>query len=532
MDGVPQLVAWEAEVAAAQAEAEGRCTIVQATALGEAAGRGQLDARRLLQARGANPSLANSSGTTPLIAAVLSGHVGVARELAARAADLDAVHPEYTSTAFHAACRLNHPECVAALVELGCDTAIKANNGQTGKQCAAECGHAAVLDTLRVATERRRALEAERAAAAQREDVGRLIARQAFGAAAPLLARMLRDAPADAGLLAWEAEVAAAQAEAEATADANAAALLADLEAEGIGGGSAGGQSKSQKKKEKQRRRKETAAAAAATATAAAAADGVLEPGLETEPELQMAAGFDEGDSPSPSDAQPVHAQPGDRWRKKKNTKKPEPEPEREREREPELSASAQQLAALTAMPMAEWSEAQVLAWVELVELEPKTRAALRTAFEDDGTTDGDELVILTARRLQKMLQKAGLQGDPPAAANAVFALRDALLAPAVASSPRRRGFDQESDRRMQQAADVTAIAVDKALAVEAAKAEEAAAKAAPSCQICFEPYGGAVVPRMLVACGHTFCEPCLSMMLRCAARTRTQAPSRGAAPE
>jgi hypothetical protein len=102
-----------------------------------------------------------------------------------------------------------------------------------------------VLDVLRAATARRRELEAERAAAAQREEVGRLIARQAFGVAAPLLARMLRDSPADPGLLAWTAEVAAGQAGAEAAADANAAALLAELEAEGRSGGSAG-QSKSQ----------------------------------------------------------------------------------------------------------------------------------------------------------------------------------------------------------------------------------------------------------------------------------------------
>ena len=162
-----------------------------------------------------------------------------------------------------------------------------------------------------------------------------------------------------------------------------------------------------------------------------------------------------------------------------------------------------------------------------MVELEPVTRAALRSAFEDDGDTDGEELVILTAKRLQKMLKNAGLQGDPPAAANAVLALRDTLLAPAVASSPRRREFDQEKDPWGQQAAaDVAAIAADKAAAVAAAthtaiaEAKEAAAKAAPSCQICFEPYGGAVVPRMLVACGHTFCEGCLSTMLRCAPPT------------
>jgi hypothetical protein len=54
----------------------------------------------------------------------------------------------------------------------------------------------------------------------------------------------------------------------------------------------------------------------------------------------------------------------------------------------------------------------------------------------------------------------------------------------------------------------------------------------APSCQICFEPYSGAVVPRILVACGHTFCEKCLSMMLRCATHARRHVPLRSAAPE
>ena len=65
-----------------------------------------------------------------------------------------------------------------------------------------------------------------------------------------------------------------------------------------------------------------------------------------------------------------------------------------------------------------------------------------------DEDTEGEELVLLTAKQLQKMLKRAGLQGDLPAAADAVLALRDALLAPAVvAPPPLRCAFDQERDR-------------------------------------------------------------------------------------
>ena len=116
-----------------------------------AAARGQLDAVRLLLDRGADPSVPDSAGTAPLMLAAGGGHAAVVRELVARGADLDALGPESGRTAFHYACGRNQPECVAVLVELGCDTAIKDRNTWTGKQWAEEQAHPAVLDVLRAA---------------------------------------------------------------------------------------------------------------------------------------------------------------------------------------------------------------------------------------------------------------------------------------------------------------------------------------------------------------------------------------------
>jgi hypothetical protein len=60
-------------------------------------------------------------------------------------------HSESAVTAFHLACNYDQPECVAALVELGCNMAITAKNDWTGKQMSEQQGHAAVLDVLRAA---------------------------------------------------------------------------------------------------------------------------------------------------------------------------------------------------------------------------------------------------------------------------------------------------------------------------------------------------------------------------------------------
>ena len=86
------------------------------------------------------------------------------------------------------------------------------------------------------------------------------------------------------------------------------------------------------------------------------------------------------------------------------------------------------------------------------------------------------------------------------------------------------------ADALMRAAAPAEAEAAAAAAAAESAEGAEADSSdagssaaeprqqeedkpAEPSCSICYEAYGGAVVPRMLVACGHTFCEGCLSQV-------------------
>jgi ankyrin repeat protein len=87
----------EPDALVAGSDAQGN--VYQTTALVEAAGRGQLDAVRLLLDRGANPSVADSNGGTALMQAAGNGCAGGVRELAARGAVLDAAHPVYGGTA-------------------------------------------------------------------------------------------------------------------------------------------------------------------------------------------------------------------------------------------------------------------------------------------------------------------------------------------------------------------------------------------------------------------------------------------------
>ena len=170
-----------------------------------------------------------------------------------------------------------------------------------------------------------------------------------------------------------------------------------------------------------------------------------------------------------------------------------EPEPER---KEPELEEPEPES---PPGPMAEFDEAAVLAWVAGVPgLTAAQRAAALERMEED-EYDGTELAVAKAKSLLRLLRGTPAEG----AVTRLLAARDTQL-------------EAEADE---------AAAVAAAEAMAAAAVQQAAAEPAerPSCAICMEAYSaaGGVVPRMLVACGHAFCEACLDRMLRCAGHNR-----------
>ena len=141
---------------------------VLSTALCEAVGSNQGAVVRLLLDRGANPSLANSSGGTPLMTSAAKGFLPLLRLLLESKAEVDAVCPR-GATAFHWACHHDHPDCAEALVRAGCDTSLRTKRGKTGRDLAQENGHTAVLERLRALVAEQIA-QRTAAASAEQED--------------------------------------------------------------------------------------------------------------------------------------------------------------------------------------------------------------------------------------------------------------------------------------------------------------------------------------------------------------------------
>ena len=67
-----------------------------------------------------------------------------------------------------------------------------------------------------------------------------------------------------------------------------------------------------------------------------------------------------------------------------------------------------------------------------------------------------------------------------------------------------------------QERAVAARLQADLTAAHKAAAAAAQEAAVARTCSVCFEAYDQTqVVPRLLIKCGHTFCELCLDQMLR-----------------
>ena len=210
---------------------------------------------------------------------------------------------------------------------------------------------------------------------------------------------------------------------------------------------------------------------------------------------------------------------------------------EPESEPEPELELE------LPSGPMVEFDEAAVLAWLGTV---PGLTAAQRAAVLErvaEEEYDGEELAAVKPKRLLKLLKGSEAEAAVPlllAARDAVLAAEETARTTAAAAATATAEAATAAAIATAEAATVAAIATAEAATAAAIATAEAAAAAAaavpepapaaaaerPSCSICMEPYSaaGGVVPRMLVACGHAFCEACLDRMLRCAGHNRARA--------
>ena len=131
-----------------------------------------------------------------------------------------------------------------------------------------------------------------------------------------------------------------------------------------------------------------------------------------------------------------------------------EPETTAETAAERQARERADALQALSAVPMADWSVEQVLAWADcLAGLPCEWVAALKTAFEEE-EIDADELANLQPKPLQRTLKRTGLRADLAEVAQAVLTQRDEMLAqqgassePQVALHSLRCEFDRQHDR-------------------------------------------------------------------------------------
>ena len=106
---------------------------------------------RLLLEREADIDMPNNVGVTPLMNAVCNLKATTVQLLLAHGLMIGAASLCSDNTAFHCACSIGDAcvDCVELLVRAGCDTSLRAKNGETGKDIAERLGNTAVLYKLR-----------------------------------------------------------------------------------------------------------------------------------------------------------------------------------------------------------------------------------------------------------------------------------------------------------------------------------------------------------------------------------------------
>jgi hypothetical protein len=152
---------------------------------------------------------------------------------------------------------------------------------------------------------------------------------------------------------------------------------------------------------------------------------------------------------------------------------------------DPDPNERTQQLQALTTLGVQQWSTEQVLEWVALADLPQETVSAVSTVMVALDL-DGEELIHLRVKILQKLLAKHGAQ-DAESVSKQVIEQRDALLLlPGDSASESASPKSDLSDTL--------------------------------ECPLCMELYcdvePGLRVPRILTSCGHTVCHGCITKMM------------------
>jgi ankyrin repeat protein len=125
------------------------------TALHRAAARGQVQAVRLLLARGASVNAVDDEGTTPLVAAAYRGHRQVVKLLLERGAAVDAQEMRYRLSSLTHAVGRNDKELVKLLLRYGADPLLKAADGRTAVDRAEANGAKEIVALLRKAASKK-----------------------------------------------------------------------------------------------------------------------------------------------------------------------------------------------------------------------------------------------------------------------------------------------------------------------------------------------------------------------------------------